>query len=111
MIRDCRSDSGEMQVVVDIKHNARHRGVLGQKQDAVSDFFWLACSVERRLFRVLVKSSAGLSVHRDVSMTPGETALTRSGANSRAKVMTRRSIAPLTALSPAVPGAAATRQV
>ena len=47
-----------------------------------------------------------MSAHHGVSMTPGETALTRSGASSRASVGVIRSMAPLIAASPEVPGLA-----
>ena len=49
---------------------------------------------------------AGLSAHHGLSMTPGETALTRSGASSLARVLARLSSAPLIAAKPEVPGPA-----
>ena len=45
--------------------------------------------------------------HQCVSITPAETALTRTGASSTASGGTIASSAPLTAASPAVPGNAA----
>ena len=50
--------------------------------------------------------SAGRKSHQGVSTTPGETALTRSGASSTASGRTRDSTAALTAPIPATPGAA-----
>jgi hypothetical protein len=51
--------------------------------------------------------SPGRNDHQGVSVIPGETALTRTGASSLASGETIRSIAPLTAASVALPGMAA----
>jgi hypothetical protein len=53
------------------------------------------------------RCSAGSRSHQGVSTTPGETAFTRTGANSVASGPTMSSNAPLIAARPTVPGSAA----
>ena len=80
---------------------SRHDDVVRLANSSASATSSLRPARAKGAFRLAASNRpAGLSAHHAVSMTPGETALTRSGANSRARVGVMRSSAAAEVVTP-----------
>ena len=99
--------SRQVQSAIDIEDDAGDEAVADEKRDGLGDFVD-GCRAEASGAERLAAWNipAGLSAHHGLSMTPGETALTRRGASSLARVLARLSSAPSTPAKPEVPGPA-----
>ena len=97
----------QVQSAINVEDDAGDEAVAVETRDGLGDCVD-GCQAEADADERLAASNipAGLSAHHGLSMTPGETALTRSGASSLARVLARLSSAPLIAAKPEVPGPA-----